>query len=130
MTEQDDLIQAVLTKRIDEHSEVVSEEWMRTSEWLKGCVLQLNERPSVKAARALYAREGWAPVLMCDFNPEGPGSREDRTCDRCRKYVEVGTLFRTLPLTLSFAGDGHINIVFTLGICQECTEIEGITNGA
>lgn len=48
-----------------------------------------------------------------------PGSREDRTCDRCRAYTPMG---RPFHLFAHRAPDGLIALG---GLCGECARLEG-----
>lgn len=52
-------------------------------------------------------------LLMC-----APGSREDRTCDHCRKYVPEGEAIFSLVTTIP-------PLMYQFGACRECTDREG-----
>lgn len=50
-----------------------------------------------------------------------PGSREDRTCDRCRQYTPPGGKFHPLPV------QPRPDVVLIGGLCARCARREGIT---
>lgn len=52
--------------------------------------------------------------------PTFPGTREDRTCDRCRTFVAEGVVF----WTFTQCRPGGVYIVG--GLCDECRELEGL----
>lgn len=49
-----------------------------------------------------------------------PGSREDRTCDRCRVYVPTGHDY------YPFGVRPRVDICLCAGLCATCARLEGI----
>lgn len=49
-----------------------------------------------------------------------PGSREDRTCDRCRQYTPPGGKFHPLPV------HPRPDVLLVGGLCARCARKEGI----
>lgn len=52
-----------------------------------------------------------------------PGSREDRTCDRCGGYTPPGPLFFPFFLEVE-TGPGLARLVVTGGLCADCARLE------
>lgn len=84
--------------------------------WLRGVTADAERR----------AREAQAAVhipyaaIVSIGPPTFPGTREDRTCDRCRTFVAEGTLFWT------FVQSRRGGVFIVGGLCDECRELEGL----
>jgi hypothetical protein len=81
------------------------------------------------AVRALPDVLATIPVVLAPLGHSGPpGSREDRTCDRCRKYIPPTDPGRPARF---FVGGVSVRIsetskgVVTFGLCDGCHRIEG-----
>lgn len=64
---------------------------------------------------------GLPAVILVPLSPHGtpsPGDREDRTCDRCRVYTEVGDLF------YPFLYSPVVDVVLVVGLCADCARRE------
>jgi hypothetical protein len=104
----------------------VLESW-EPSAWFRG---ELDR--AAATIRAVVPDDG--RVVTTVMAPLGrgarPGSREDRTCDRCRKYVpptrrnQAPRFFvGAIPIELSKAIRG----IVTYGLCVHCVALEGFT---
>ena len=71
-------------------------------------------------------RAGWpagaAVMTWAAFPPGPPGGREDRTCDRCRRYVPEPDTF-CLYMAPAESSTGR-RLLLTGGLCQGCGATE------
>jgi len=88
--------------------------------WLRGATADAERR--ARAAQADLAEPSVAVVTIGP--PALPGTREDRTCDRCRTFVDECILFWSFLQRRS----GGVYIVG--GLCDECREFEGLPSSA
>lgn len=95
-----------------------------------------NREPSawLRGAAAVKLRwidaNGFAtlgPRIMTQLSPYRtlPGSREDRTCDRCRCYCPVGAPFNLLTVGFTAGTPGISDVILTGGLCDACADLEG-----
>ncbi len=85
------------------------------SAWLRGVAA---ERVREITALRLYAS---AEVVVAPIGRTGDqGSREDRSCDRCRSYVRVGTLIHL------FTYQPNARTYLVGGLCGRCAHKEGL----
>lgn len=57
--------------------------------------------------------------VVIGLHPTLPGSREDRTCDRCREFQPASADF------YSFVVHPQPGLVLVIGLCEKCMLLEG-----
>ena len=88
------------------------------SAWWRAALNDAEQRGL--ALRAALAEDGGLAVVLVTVGPPTTGgTKEDRTCDRCREYVAGGQWFGTF---VQRRGD----ICIIGGLCEGCMRIEGI----
>lgn len=82
-------------------------------------VAVIPPQPGPKPTRVMLSS-----ILMATPSSQREYEREDRTCDKCRRYVEQGT---PLVMGSSAVPDVERNLEFhvTIALCAQCAEIEG-----
>lgn len=88
--------------------------------WLRGATADAERR--ARAAQADFDAPAFAVVTLGP--PTQPGTREDRTCDRCRTYVPEDILFWT------FLQNRPGGIYVVGGLCGDCKELEGFPSSS
>ncbi len=100
-----------------EHARILPPNYEPTA-WLREAIdrrtAELASDPQI--ATAIEAGV-FVTALMTD-KPSPPGSREDRTCDRCRTYSGPKDHFTTLLVRLPFPGG------LSIGLCDACADKE------
>lgn len=92
------------------------------SAWMREQLARVEAQvaPELSAAKAAGAGVVMAPL----GRSAKPGSFEDRTCDRCRLYVAGGLFCFTVAARLT---PPYPSLLVTGGLCDACTEAEGMT---
>lgn len=95
------------------------------SAWLRGAL--------ARRQAAVDALADLDPASLTVVTPVGPtaapGSREDRTCDRCRVYVaptRPGAPVRFFSGGVWTSRADGLRALVTFGLCRRCLDAEGI----
>ncbi|GAA3089281.1 hypothetical protein JOF29_007945 [Kribbella aluminosa] len=93
------------------------------SAWFRGQIVRVATR-----TRLVALPYDGTTVVVVALRHAQPGSREDRTCDRCREYVPPMSA-KFFCGAQHFRISGHVCGVMTFGLCDRCRRLEGLTMG-
>lgn len=87
------------------------------SAWMRGRMGELVTRVT---SMGLDPHHGPTTIVLPLGEPARVGSREDRTCDRCRTYVPTGRALHPVLV--------HVTPHMVAGgaLCRACVDLEGV----